>query len=78
MKKYKGKLIVILGVAVVALLAALGWYSINGWRLLGNLEYTLIAILIVISVAFALDVFLGEYVPYRYGHDGQLDAGGEE
>lgn len=44
--------------------------------LLGNLEYTLIALCILVSLALALDVFLGEYLLYRYDHDDQ--AGLEE
>lgn len=46
--------------------------------LLGNLEYTLIALTILISLALALDVFLSEYLLYRYDHEDQLDAGGED
>lgn len=46
--------------------------------LLGNLEYTLIAVLIVLSLTFAADLFLSEYLLYRYDHDGQMDADGED
>ena len=46
--------------------------------LLGNLEYTLIAVVILISLALALDLFLGKYLLYRCDHDDQLDAGGED
>lgn len=44
----------------------------------GNLEYTLIAVLIALSLTYALDLFLGEYLLYRYDCAGQLDAGGED
>lgn len=42
----------------------------NG-RLLGNLEYSLICLVIVISLAMALGIFLSEYLLYRYDHDDQ-------
>lgn len=45
--------------------------------LLGNLEYTLIAVLIVLSLTFAADLFLSEYLLYRYDHSEQLEADGE-
>lgn len=44
----------------------------------GNLEYTLIAVLIVLSLTFAADLFLSEYLLYRYDHDGQAELDGEE
>lgn len=43
--------------------------------LLGNLEYTLVAVLIVLSLALALDMFLGEYLLYRYDCADQMDGG---
>lgn len=43
----------------------------------GSLEYTLIAVLIVLSLTFALDLFLSEYLLYRYDHGGQLEDGRE-
>lgn len=46
--------------------------------LLGNLEYTLIAMVILLSLALAVDVFLGEYLLYRYDCAGQLDESGED
>lgn len=46
--------------------------------LLGNLEYTLIAVVILLSLAMALDVFLSEYLLYRYDCADQLDDGGED
>ena len=36
---------------------------------MGNLEYTLIAFVIVSSLAIALAVFLSEYLLYRYDHE---------
>lgn len=38
-------------------------------KFLGNLEYTLIALIIVIALSIALEVFLSEYLLYRYDHD---------
>lgn len=46
-------------------------------RLMGNLDYTLIALVIVISLAFALDIFLSEYLLYRYDHGGLSEESGE-
>ncbi|RKI29567.1 DUF3796 domain-containing protein [bacterium 1xD8-6] len=40
-------------------------------KLFGNLEYTLIAAIITLSLALALGIFLSEYLLYRYDHDGQ-------
>ena len=45
-------------------------------KLLGSLEYTLIAVLILLSLALALWSFLSSYLLYRYDHDEQdLDDG---
>jgi amino acid transporter len=38
-------------------------------KLMGKLEYTLIALIIVIALSLALAVFLGEYFLFRYDHD---------
>lgn len=38
-------------------------------KLFGNLEYTLIAAIITLSLALALGIFLSEYLLYRYDHD---------
>lgn len=38
-------------------------------RFLGNLEYTLIAMIIILSLVLALRIFLSEYLLYRYDHD---------
>lgn len=46
-------------------------------RLMGNLEYTLIALIIVVSLAIALEVFLSEYLLYRYDHDEQYSESEE-
>lgn len=46
--------------------------------LLGSLEYTLIAVIILVSLAFALDLFLSEYLLYRYDQGDQMDEDGEE
>ena len=40
-------------------------------KLFGNLEYTLIAILITVSLTLALRIFLAEYLLYRYDYDEQ-------
>lgn len=44
---------------------------------LRNLEYTLIAFVIVVALALALEVFLSEYLLYRYDHDDQMDESEE-
>lgn len=41
-------------------------------RFLGSAEYSLIAFEIVAAPAVALDLFLGEYLLYRYDHDDNL------
>lgn len=41
--------------------------------LLGNLEYNLIAAVIVVFLALALSIFLNEYLLYHYDHDDQCD-----
>ena len=38
-------------------------------KLFGNLDYTLIAILITVSLSLALRIFLAEYLLYRYDYD---------
>lgn len=38
-------------------------------RLMGRLEYTLIALVIVIALSIALELFLSEYLLYHYDHD---------
>ena len=52
--------------------------NLNDGALFGRLEYTLIALTILISLAVALDLFLSEYLLYRYDQADQLDAGGED
>ena len=46
-------------------------------KLLGNLEYTLIALIIAVALSIALAIFLSEYLLYRYDHDEQFE-GSEE
>lgn len=46
-------------------------------KLMGNLEYTLIALIIVIALSIALEVFLSEYLLYRYDNDEQFDESEE-
>lgn len=46
-------------------------------KLFGSLEYTLIAVIITLSLALALGIFLSEYLLYRYDHDDQIGEGGE-
>ena len=46
-------------------------------KLFGNLEYTLIAAIITLSLALALGIFLSEYLLYRYDHDDQAEEGEE-
>ena len=52
--------------------------NLNDGALFGRLEYTLIALTILVSLALALDVFLSEYLLYRYDHEDRLDADGED
>lgn len=42
-------------------------------KLTGNHEFTLIAIVVTLSLALALRIFLAEYLLYRYDHDGQAE-----
>lgn len=42
-------------------------------RFLGNLEHTLIAYVIVVSLALALDLFLSEFLLYHYDQDEPAD-----
>ncbi len=44
-------------------------------KLFGSLEYTLIAAIIILSLALALGLFLSEYLLYHYDHDEQADQG---
>lgn len=46
-------------------------------KLFGNLEYTLIAAIITLSLALALGIFLSEYLLYRYDHCDQAEEGEE-
>lgn len=48
-------------------------------RLAGNLEYTLIAFIIVVALSIALKMFLEMYLLYHYDNDGngQFDESGE-
>ncbi len=46
-------------------------------KLMGNLDYTLIAFIIVIALSIALEVFLSEYLLYRYDIDDQFDESEE-
>lgn len=45
---------------------------------MGNLEYTLIALIIIISLSLALEIFLGKYLLYRYDHSENALEGEEE
>ena len=46
-------------------------------KLFGNLEYTLIAAIIILSLALGLRIFFSEHLLYRYDHDDQAEEGGE-
>ena len=46
-------------------------------RLMGRLEYTLIALVIVIALSIALELFLSEYLLYHYDHDEPFDESEE-
>ena len=43
-------------------------------KLLGSLEYTLIATIIVLSLTLALGIFLPEYLLYCYDHDDRIES----
>lgn len=43
----------------------------------GNLEYTLIAVIITLSLALALRLFMAEYLLYRYDYDDQTNCSEE-
>lgn len=44
---------------------------------MGNLEYTLIAVIITVSLSIALEIFLSEYLLCHYNHDEQFDENEE-
>lgn len=44
---------------------------------MGCLEYTLIALVIVIALSLALELFLSEYLLYHYDHDEPFDESEE-
>lgn len=46
-------------------------------KLIGNLEYTLIAFVIIVAISIALEMFLSEYLLYHYDNDGQFKESGE-
>ena len=46
-------------------------------RLMGNLEYTFIAYIIIVSLALALELFLSEFLLYHYDNDLQIDESEE-
>lgn len=65
-------------VALSVIFLSLILLNLNSGALLGSLEFTLIAFILLISLAFALDLFLSEYLLYRCDCADQLDAGGED
>ena len=46
-------------------------------RLMGSLEFTLIAFVIVVSLALALEKFLSQYLLYRYDQEDGFEESGE-
>ena len=46
-------------------------------KLMGNLEYTLIALIIMIALTMALEIFLSEYLLYHYDNDESFDESEE-
>lgn len=46
-------------------------------KLMGNLEYTLIALIIVVALSIALELFLQEYLLYHYDNDEQFNESEE-
>lgn len=63
---------------VVQVMILLTLFLVSRGAILGDLEYTLIAVLIVLSLTFAADVFLSEYLLYRYDQGDQAELGGED
>ena len=52
--------------------------SYRQWdSLMDNLEYTIIALVIVIALSIALEIFLSEYLLYHYDNDEQFDKSEE-
>jgi len=46
-------------------------------KLMGNLEYTLIALIIVVALSMALEIFLSEYLLFCYDHDDPFEESEE-
>ena len=46
-------------------------------KLMGNLEYNLVAFVIVVAISIALETFLSEYLLYRYDNDEQFEESEE-
>ena len=46
-------------------------------KLIGNLEFTLIALVIIIALSIALEIFLSEYLLYHYDNDEQFNESEE-
>lgn len=46
-------------------------------RILKTMDARLIFLVIAVACSIAADIFLGEYLLYRYDHEEQLDEGGE-
>ncbi len=46
-------------------------------KLMDSLEYTLIALVIVVALSLALEIFLSEYLLYHYDNDEQFDESEE-
>ena len=46
-------------------------------KIMGSLELTLVAFVIVVVLAMALELFLSSYLLYRYDHDEPVDGDGE-
>lgn len=44
-------------------------------KLFGSMEYTLMAVIIALSLTLALGIFLQEYLLYRYDHDDHMEEG---
>ncbi|MCI8994310.1 MAG: DUF3796 domain-containing protein [Lachnospiraceae bacterium] len=62
-------------IAITVIFAAI--LILGQGRLMGNLEYTLIALIIVVALSIALQIFLSEYLLYRYDHQDAFEESEE-
>lgn len=53
----------------ICITAGIALFAACEGRLFGNLDYTLIAVVIILSLGLGFSMFLSEYLLYRYDHD---------